>query len=68
MDAGLDDEYHVQLLKTILGHFALFPYKTPFFKWAWWKVKVVSRPVSLLIPIRLDYIFKMRYIMSLNSH
>ena len=59
---------HIQLLKTILGRFALFHYKMTFFKWAWWKIKVQSRPVSLLIPIRLDQIFKMRYIMSLNSH
>ena len=33
---------------------ALLCSKMAFFKWAWWKVKVLSCPVSLLIPIRLD--------------
>ena len=51
-----EDMYNadLQLLKTILGRFALFPYKTGFFKWVWWKIKVLSRPGSPLIPIRID--------------
>ena len=38
------------------------------FQRAWQRVKVLSRLESLLIPIKLDQTFKMRYSMSLNSH
>ena len=54
--------------EKISGRFADFRYKTAFFRFAWWREKVLPRPRSCLIPIKLDQSFKMRYSMSLNSH
>ena len=64
VDTEMDIENFVQYHRRLtdlhthkqkkIGTICLFPNETAFFKWAWWIVKVLSRPMSLLIPIRLN--------------